>query len=43
MKNIKRLYGIIGGMGPSTSAEFINYVYAQCNGRFVVNDVENRE
>ena len=33
MSNI--LYGIIGGMGPATSAEFVNYVYSQCHGNFL--------
>jgi len=28
------IYGIIGGMGPSSSAEFVHYIYSQCAGKF---------
>lgn len=30
----KPLYGILGGMGPATSAEFLNEIYANCKGQF---------
>lgn len=29
------LYGIIGGMGPVTSAEFLNDIYSQCKGKYI--------
>jgi aspartate racemase len=34
MPNNNLLYGIIGGMGPATSSEFVSYVYSQCEGKF---------
>jgi aspartate racemase len=36
MSNVRPLFGIIGGMGPLSSAQFVNSLYGYCLDKFVV-------